>query len=144
MFLDTWFPMQGDLEPYPNIELTSRQQWNPHKIESPQKTFCASGGRGAECLEGNIMRLRETPRDTDHRIYGDTIGDFRSHSEEVVVREGMGDFHRCLVARVSVTATHVSDTLTVNRYKTPVEVNHACMDDYLLALASEVTSGIPI
>ena len=29
-------------------------------------------------------------------------------------------------------------------YKTPVEVVHACMDDYLLAVTSEVTSSIPI
>ena len=32
MFLDTWFPMQGDLESYPHIELTSRQHWNPQKL----------------------------------------------------------------------------------------------------------------
>ena len=39
MFLDTWFPMQGDLDSYPHIELTSRQHWNPHKIEFPQKSI---------------------------------------------------------------------------------------------------------
>ena len=39
MFLDTWFPMQGDLESYPHIELTSCQHWNPHKIEFPLKTI---------------------------------------------------------------------------------------------------------
>ena len=36
MFLDTWFPTQGDLESYPHIELTSHQHWNPNKIEFPQ------------------------------------------------------------------------------------------------------------
>ena len=64
------------------------------------------------------MRLRETPRDTDHRIYGDTIGDFRSHSEEIVVHVGMDDFHMRLVAvvyGVAVTATHASAILNVHR-----------------------------
>ena len=37
MFLDNWFPTQGDLNSYPHIELTSRQHCNPHKIEFPQK-----------------------------------------------------------------------------------------------------------
>ena len=39
MFLDTWFPTQGDLESYPNIELKPRQHWNPHKIEFPQTKY---------------------------------------------------------------------------------------------------------
>ena len=39
MFLDTWFPMQGDLESYPNIELTSCQHLNPHKIDFPQTKY---------------------------------------------------------------------------------------------------------
>ena len=59
----------------------------------------------------------ETPRDTDRPLYGDTRGDFRSHSEEVVVHAGMDDFHRRLVASVAVTTTHASDTLTINRDK---------------------------
>ena len=46
-----------------------------------------------------------------------TRGDFRSHSEEVVVHAGMDNFHRRLVAGVAVTATHVSAILTVNRDK---------------------------
>ena len=29
--------MQGDLEPYTHIDLTSRQHWNPQKNEFPQK-----------------------------------------------------------------------------------------------------------
>ena len=57
MFLDTWFPTQSDLDSYPHIELTSRQHWNPHKIEFPQKKFCARGGRGAEFLESKNMLL---------------------------------------------------------------------------------------
>ena len=39
MVLDTWFPMQGDLEFYPHIELTYRQHRNPHKIEFPQTKY---------------------------------------------------------------------------------------------------------
>ena len=39
MFLDTWFPMQGNLESYSHIELTSRQHCNPHKFEFPQKNI---------------------------------------------------------------------------------------------------------
>ena len=37
MFLDTWFPKQGDLVSYTCIELTSHQHWNTHKIEFSQK-----------------------------------------------------------------------------------------------------------
>ena len=59
----------------------------------------------------------ETPGDTDLPLYGDTIGDFRSHSEEVVVNTGMDDFHRRLVAGVAITATQVSAILTVSRDK---------------------------
>ena len=39
MLLDTWFTMQGDLKSYPHIELTTRQHWNPHKIEFPQTKY---------------------------------------------------------------------------------------------------------
>ena len=39
MFLDTWFTTQDDLESYPNIELTSRQHWNPHKIQFQQTKY---------------------------------------------------------------------------------------------------------
>ena len=47
----------------------------------------------------------------------DIRGDFRSQIKEVVVHAGMDDFHRNLVAGVSVTATHASAILTVNRDK---------------------------
>ena len=59
----------------------------------------------------------ETPGYTYHPIDGDTIGDFRSHSEEIVFHEDMDDFHKRLVAGVAVTVTHVSAILTVNRDK---------------------------
>ena len=59
----------------------------------------------------------ETPGDTDRPLNGDTRGDFRSHSEEVVVHAGMEDFHRRLVAGVAVTGTHVSAILILNIYK---------------------------
>ena len=39
MFLDTWFPKQGDLKSYPHIELTYRQHWNTHKIEFRQTKY---------------------------------------------------------------------------------------------------------
>ena len=47
----------------------------------------------------------------------DTRGDFRSHSEEVVVHAGMDNFHRRLVDGVAVTATQASAKSTVNRDK---------------------------
>ena len=59
----------------------------------------------------------ETPGDTDLQLDGDTRGDFRRHSEEVVVHAGMEDFHRRLVSSASVNATHSSAILTVNRDK---------------------------
>ena len=59
----------------------------------------------------------ETPVYKYLPIDGDTRGDFRSHSEEVVVYAGMDDFHKRLVAGVAVTATHASAILTVNRDK---------------------------
>ena len=37
VFLDTWYPTQGDLEVYPHIEMTSRHHWNPHQIHFPRK-----------------------------------------------------------------------------------------------------------
>ena len=59
----------------------------------------------------------DTPGDTDRPIDGDTRGDFRSHSGEVVIHAGMENLHRSLVAGVAVTATHASVILTVNRDK---------------------------
>ena len=56
----------------------------------------------------------EVTRDTDRPLDGDTRGDFRNHSKEVVVHAGIDDFHRRLVAGVAVTATHASAILTVN------------------------------
>ena len=59
MFLDTWFPIKGDLNSYPHIELTSHRHWNPHKkLSFNKKILCARGGIGAECLEENNMLLR--------------------------------------------------------------------------------------
>ena len=63
------------------------------------------------CLSG------ETPRDTDLPLDGDTRGDFRCHSKELVAHAGMENFHKILVADVAVTATHASAILTVNRDK---------------------------
>ena len=48
MLLDTWFTTQGELKLYPYIDLTSRQLWNPHKIEFPQTKYSVKekvGGR---------------------------------------------------------------------------------------------------
>ena len=59
----------------------------------------------------------ETPGDTYRQLDGDTRGDFRIHRKEVVVHAGIDDFHRRLVAGVSVTATHASAILTINREK---------------------------
>ena len=59
----------------------------------------------------------ESPIDTDLPLDGDTRGDFRSHSKEVVVHAGMDNFRRRLISGVDVTATHVSVILTVNRDK---------------------------
>ena len=76
-----------------------------------------------EKVEGrNVLKVTmcfsgETPGDTDHPLYGGTRGEFRSHSEEVVVHAGMANLHRRIVAGVAVTATHVSAKLTVNRNK---------------------------
>ena len=59
----------------------------------------------------------ETPGDIDRPLDGDTRGDLRSHSKELVVHAGMDDFHRRLVASVDVTSAHVRAIFTVNRDK---------------------------
>ena len=106
MFLDTSFPTQGNLESYPHIELTSRQHWNPHKIEFPQtKYFVQEEIEGQNVSKVTIYFSGETPVDIDCTLYEDTRGDFRSHSEEAVVHSGMDNFHMRLVAGVAVTAT---------------------------------------
>ena len=74
-----------------------------------------------EEVEGrNVSRVTicfygETPGDTDLLLDRDTRGDFRSHSEEVVVHVGMDNLHMCIVAGVAVTAACASYILTVNR-----------------------------
>ena len=76
----------------------------------------------------------ETPGDTDRPLEGDTRGDFRSHSKEVVVHAGMEDFHRRLVAGIAVTTAHASAILTVN-----IEVVvHAGMNDFHSRLVAGV------
>ena len=118
MLLDTWFPTQGDLESYPHIELTYRQHWNPHRIEFPHTKYSVQEEvEGRNVLKVTICFYRETPKDTNHPLDGDTIGESRSHSKEVVVHAGMDDFNRRLVDGVAVTAACASDILTVNRYK---------------------------
>ena len=118
MFLDTWFPTQGDLESYPHIELTSRQHWNPHKIEFPQTKYSVQEEvEGRNISKVTICFSREKPEDKDRPLDLDTIGDFRSHSEEVVFHADMENFHRRLVAGVAVNATRAADILIVNRDK---------------------------
>ena len=72
---------------------------------------------GRNVLKVTICFSGETPGDTDLPLDGDTRSEFRIHSKEVVVLEGMDNFHRRLVAGVAVTVTHVSAILTVNRDK---------------------------
>ena len=59
----------------------------------------------------------ETPVDTDRPIDVDTRGEVISHVKEVIVHTGMENFHMRLVAGISVTATHTSAILTINRDK---------------------------
>ena len=33
VFLDTWYPTQGELEVYPHIEMRYSHHWNPHEIQ---------------------------------------------------------------------------------------------------------------
>ena len=109
MFLDTWFPTQSDLESYPNIEITSCQHWNPHKIEFPQTKYSVQEEvEGRNVSKATICFSGEKPGDTDRPVDGDTKVDFRSHSEEIVIHAGMDDFHRRLVASVAVTMTQAS------------------------------------
>ena len=116
MFLDTWFPTQGDLESYPHIDLTSRQHLNPHKIEFPLTKYSVQEEvEGRNVLKVTICFYGDTPKDTDLPLDGYARGDFRIHSKEVVIHSGMDDFHRRLVAGVAVTTTSVSAILTVNR-----------------------------
>ena len=96
----------------------SRQNCNPHKIEFPQTKYFVQ----EEVEERNVSKVTihlsgETNRDTDRPLDGDTRGEFRSHSEDVVVHADMEDFHRRLVAGIAVTTTHSLAILTVNRYK---------------------------
>ena len=135
MFLNNWFPTKSDLESYPHIELTYCQHWNTHNIEFPQTKYSLQ-----EEVEGrNVSKVKicfsgETPGDTDFPLDGDTRGDFRSNIEEVVVRAGMDDFHRRLVAGVDVTATHALYILTANRGV----VVHAGMTDFHRRLVAGV------
>ena len=118
MLLYTWFSTQGDLESYPHIESTSCQNWNPHKIDFPQTKYSVQEEvEGRNVWKVTICLSGETPRDTDLPLDGDTRGDFRCHSKELVAHAGMENFHKILVADVAVTATHASAILTVNRDK---------------------------
>ena len=118
MFLDTWFPTQGNVESYRHIELTYRQHWNQHKIEIPQKKNSVQEEvDGRDVLKVTICFSGETLRDIDRPLDGDTRGDLRSHIDEVSIHAGMDDFHRRLVAGVAITATCASAILTVNRDK---------------------------
>ena len=86
MFLYTWFPTQGDLESYPHIELTSRQHWNPHKIEFSQtKYYVQEEVEGCNVSKVKICFSGETPIDIDRPLDGYTRGDFGSHNEEVFI-----------------------------------------------------------
>ena len=35
IYIDTWAPSQKDLESIPHIELSSKNEWNPEKVEFP-------------------------------------------------------------------------------------------------------------
>ena len=110
--------MQGNLESYPHIELTSCQHWNPHKIEFPQTKYSVQ-----EELEGrNVSKVKicfsgETPGDIYLPLDGDNRGELRSHSKGVVIHAGMDELYRRLVVGVDINAAHLSALLTVNRDK---------------------------
>ena len=70
---------------------------------------------GRNFLKVTLCFSWEAPGDIDLPLYGDTRGDFRSHSKEVVFHAGTDDFHRLIVSGVAVTTTHASAILTVNR-----------------------------
>ena len=116
MFLNNWFPTQGDLESYTHIEVMSRQHWNPNKIEFPQqKKSVQEEVEGRNVSKVTIWLYRETPGDTDLPLHGDTRGDFRSNRKEVVFHACMENFHRRLVAGIAVTAARASSIFTINR-----------------------------
>ena len=105
-----------DIGSYPYIELTSRQHWNPHKMDFPQTKYSVQEEvEGRNVSKVTICFYRETPGETDLPLDEDTRGEFRSQSKEVVVHAVMDGFHRRLVASVAVTATHTPAILTVNR-----------------------------
>ena len=72
---------------------------------------------GQNVSKVKICLSRETAGDTDRPLYGDTRGDFRSHSEEVFIHADMEEFHRRLVSGVAVAVTLASAIFTVNRDK---------------------------
>ena len=39
IFLDTWYPTQGDLEVYPHNEMTSHHHWNLQQIKLPKTKY---------------------------------------------------------------------------------------------------------
>ena len=50
MFLDTWYPTQGDLELYPHNEMTYQHHWNPHQVQFPRSNYGAQ-----EEIEGKTV-----------------------------------------------------------------------------------------
>ena len=78
--------MQGELDSYPYIELTSLQHWNPHKIQITQTKYSVQEEvEGRNVSKVTICFSGKTPVDIDLPLDGDTICDFKSHSNEVVV-----------------------------------------------------------
>ena len=69
---------------------------------------------GRDVSKVTLCFSRKTPGDTDLQLDEDNRGNFRRHSEEVVVHAGMRDFHRRLVSSTSVNATHAPAILAVN------------------------------
>ena len=65
VFLNTWYPTQGDLEVYPHNEMTSCHHWNPHQIQFPKTKYGVQEKiEGQNVAVASICFSGEVSRDT--------------------------------------------------------------------------------
>ena len=58
IYLETWVPMEGDLEEYQKVEMTSSRQWDPYKVQFPDMSDLEM----LEVEERNVFKVNHSGR----------------------------------------------------------------------------------
>ena len=121
LFLDTWHPIQKDLESFPHVEMTWRHHWNYHKIQLPQTNYVVQEEiKGRNVSQAPICFSGERSREAGGNSFNE---------KEVVVYD-MYEFSKRLVSNVHVTKeSALKMTIQSKRQKREIAASVRSLND---------------